>query len=192
LGYLRQVKGRRYASGPAVPILASQAVQASGFAKTALPALQELFECSGLLVAYGLFWERTVTYLFHARPGTRPERAIAGHRVLPATRSRIGLAVLSQLDEAEVRELYTGHETEPFGSLEELFGKLRVYREAGYAFDRGFASGGVDPKEEQSLALTVPGNSYAAVAIGGRIPKREFDQHLSRLRSVVDRIGGVA
>jgi DNA-binding IclR family transcriptional regulator len=190
LGYLYQGKGRRYTSGPAVPILASQAIQASGFVEVALPELDDLFRRSGMLVAYGLFWERTVTYLYHARPGRRPERAVAGHRALPATRSRIGLAVLSRLDEAEVRELYAGHETEPFASVEELFVKLRKYREAGYAFDRGFASGG-DCKDEQSLALTVPGNPYAAVAVGGAFPEGEFETRLAALRAVVNRIGGV-
>jgi len=85
LGYLRHVQGRKYLGGPAVPILASQAMHSSGFVQHALPVLTALLKKSKLLVACGLFWERTVTYLFHARPGSKIEQAIAGHDVLPAT-----------------------------------------------------------------------------------------------------------
>jgi DNA-binding IclR family transcriptional regulator len=120
LGYLEHVKGRRYIGGSAIAILASQAIQASGFVQHTFPVLKHLLKETQLLVAYGLLWERTVTYLFHARPGSRIEQAISGHAVLPATQSRIGLAILSQMDEEEVRGLYDDQDTAPYKSLEQL------------------------------------------------------------------------
>lgn len=192
LGYLRQVEGRRYRSGSAVPILAGQALQSSGFAERTLPVLESLLKETGMLVAYGLFWERTVTYLFHARPGARLESALAGHEVLPATRSRIGLAVLAGMEDADVAALYRGHDPAPFPSLGKLFAKLRQYREDGYAYDRGFARDEGPPGDEDSLAMTVPGNGDAAVAIGGRIPAKELPDQVARLREAVGLIGGVS
>ncbi|MGZ0654102.1 IclR family transcriptional regulator [Coraliomargarita sp. W4R72] len=185
LGYLRHIQGRRYIGGPAVPILASQAMHSSGFVQHVYPVLLDLLKQSKLLVAYGLFWERTVTYLFHARPGSKIEKAIGGHEVLPATRSRIGLAVLSKMDESEVDALYQGHDIAPFDSLEDLHKKLRSYREAGFAYDCGFAS---DPGEENSLALTVPDNPYIALSLGGDIPREDIPKRLAELKEALSKI----
>jgi DNA-binding IclR family transcriptional regulator len=188
LGFLRQTAGRRYVGGPAVPILASQAMHASGFVQQILPVLQDLLKETGMLVAYGLLWERTVTYLFHAWPGTRIEQAIAGHEVLPATHSRIGLAILSQMDERDVEVFYKNHDTAPFGSLDDLLAKLRSYREAGFAYDKSLVKDKKTPKNERSLALTVSGNPHAAIALGGLIPPGDVPMRLGQLRAALQRI----
>jgi len=190
LGFLQLTSGRRYMGGPAVPILASQAMHASGFVQQVLPVLQDLFKETGMLVAYGLLWERTVSYLFHARPGTRIEQAIAGHDVLPATRSRIGLAVLSRMDESEVRALYAEHDPEPFDSVPKLLTKLRGYRAEGFAYDQGFASKKVPSTDEHSLAVAVPGKPHAAIALGGFIPPKDVPMRLDQLRAALQRFSG--
>jgi DNA-binding IclR family transcriptional regulator len=188
LGYLKHIQGRRYIGGPAVPILASQAMHSSGFVQYVFPTLVDLLKQSKLLVAYGLFWERTVTYLFHARPGSKIEKAIAGHEVLPATRSRIGLAVLSQMDESEVVSLYQDHDTAPFNSVDDLLAKLRSYREAGFAYDCGFPNDNNLLDEESTLALTVPGNPQTALSLGGVIPSEAISMRLDELRAAVDKM----
>jgi DNA-binding IclR family transcriptional regulator len=190
LGFLQHTPGRRYVGGAAVPILASQAMHASGFVQHILPVMQDLFKETGMLVAYGLLWERTVTYLFHARPGTRIEKAIAGHDVLPATRSRIGLAVLSRMDENEVRALYDEHDPEPFDSVGKLLTKLRGYRAQGFAYDQGFASKNVPATDEHSLAIAVPGNPHAAIALVGIIPPGDVPLRLDQMRAALERISG--
>jgi len=182
LGYLRQVRGRRYAGGPAVPILASQALQASGFASRTLPVLEDLLERNQMLVAYGLLWERTVSYLYHARPGVALESALVGHRVLPATRSRLGMAMLSKKDDEEIRELYSGHAIEKFSSVEALIKELTKYRKAGYVYFNGKG------REESSIAVTLPGNPSAAIALGGEIPPHEKGQRLADLRRTAELI----
>jgi DNA-binding IclR family transcriptional regulator len=188
LGFLQHTPGRRYMRGAAVPILASQAMHASGFVQQIVPVLHDLLKETGMLVAYGLLWERSVSYLFHARPGTRIEQAIAGHDVLPATRSRIGLAVLSRLDASEVRALYAEHDPEPFDSVEKLLTKLRGYRAKGFAYDQGFASKNAPSTDEHSLAVAVPGNPHAAIALGGFIPPGDVPLRLDQLRAALQRI----
>jgi DNA-binding IclR family transcriptional regulator len=188
LGFLQHTPGRRYMRGAAVPILASQAMHASGFVQQIVPVLHDLLKKTGMLVAYGLLWERSVSYLFHARPGVGIEKAIAGHDVLPATHSRIGLAILSQMDEREVVALYKGHDTAPFGSINDLLAKLRRYREAGFAYDKSHAKDKETPKKERSLALTVPGNPHAAIALAGLMPSRDVPMRLGQLRAALQRI----
>jgi len=74
------------------------------------------------------------------------------------------------------------------GYLDHLLEKLRSYREAGFAFDRGFASMGGGEDDESSLALTVPGKTNAAVALGGFISEGEVSMRLEQLRRAVDQI----
>jgi DNA-binding IclR family transcriptional regulator len=188
LGFLQHTPGRRYVGGPAVPILASQAMHASGFIQKIAPVLQDLLKETRMLVAYGLLWERSVTYLFHARPGTRIEKAITGHNVLPATESRIGLTVLSRMDENEVRALYDEHDPKPFDSVGKLLTKLRGYRAQGFTYEQGFASKNVPATDEHSLAVAVPGNPHAAIALVGSIPPGDVSLRLDQMRAALERI----
>lgn len=177
-GYLRHVKGRKYASGPAVPILAAQSMQATGFAQHIFPILNELHESTGMLLAYGLLWERFVTYLYHAFPDVHGEGAVAGHPLFQATDSRLGLVMLASLEESEVRRIYEGHPTPGFRSMDQLLAKLRSINEKGYNY------GITNDKGDHTVAIRFENNPCAAIGIAGKIRSSEAPRWAERLREV--------
>jgi hypothetical protein len=44
-----------------------------------------------MLVAYGMLWNRHVAYLYHAKPEVHGGMGLAGHTVVEASNSRLGL-----------------------------------------------------------------------------------------------------
>lgn len=182
IGYLRHVKGRKYAPGPAVPILAAQAIQGTGFVKNIFPILNELHEATGMLVAYGLLWDRFVTYLYHAKPEVHGGGAFAGHRVVQATESRLGLVMLASLGESEIRQLYASHHVSGFRGIDPLLAKLRAINRAG------FIHAVTNDKGDHTVAIRFENNPFAAIAIAGKIDRTEAPQWAERLRAVAREI----
>jgi DNA-binding IclR family transcriptional regulator len=175
-GYLRQVKGRKYAIGPAVPVLAAQAMHGSGFVEHAFPVLEELHESTGMLVAYGLLWGRFVTYLYHAAPEVHGGRALVGHPVLDAAGSRLGWAMLAALDEAAIRALYFKHKIPEFRTIDRLLARLRAIRTDGFVY------GMTNEQGDHTVAIHLENNPSAAIGIAGRIPRSDADGWVQRLR----------
>lgn len=182
VGYLRHVKGRKYTTGPAVPTLAAQAMWATGFAKHVFPILNELHEETGMLLAYGLLWERFVTYLYHAKPGVHGGNAFAGYPVLEATNSRLGLVMLASLEESEIRQIYSGHRIVGFRSMDRLLAKLRAINRTGYIY------GVTNNKGDHTVAIRCESNPFAAVGIAGKIGRSDAPKWAKRLRETVRKI----
>lgn len=182
VGYLRHVKGRKYAPGPAVSILAAQSMQATGFAQRIFPILNELHESSGMLMAYGLLWDRFVTYLYHAKPEVHGGAAFGGHRVIEASDSRLGLVMLASLEESEIRQIYSGHRIPGFRTMDRLLAKLRTISRAGYNY-------GITNKEgDHTVAVRFENNPFAAIAIAGKINRSEAPEWAERLKAVAGQI----
>lgn len=182
VGYLRHVKGRKYAPGPAVSILAAQSMQATGFAQRIFPILNELHESSGMLMAYGLLWDRFVTYLYHAKPEVHGEAAFGGHRVIEATDSRLGLIMLSSLEENEIRQLFSGHKIPGFRTMDQLLRKLRAIDRAGFIYAV------TNDEADHTVAIRLESNPFAAIAIAGKIDRSEAPEWAGRLRVVARKI----
>ncbi len=182
VGYLRHIKGRKYAPGPAVSILAAQSMQATGFAQRIFPILNEFHESTGMLLAYGLLWERFVTYLYHALPKVHGGGAVAGHPVFQATESRLGLVMLASLDESEVLRIYSGHPIPGFRNRDQLISKLRSINRNGYNYDV------TNDKGDHTVAIRFEINPCAAIGIAGKIDSTEAPQWAEQLRAVAREI----
>lgn len=182
-GYLRQIKGRKYAPDTAIAVLAAQALQGTNFIERVYPVLDELHETTGMLVAYGMLWNRQVTYLYHAKPEIKGGMGLAGHTVVEATLSRLGLVMLASLSDHEITQRYADRDIPGFGSMSALLAKLKSIREQGYAYDSA------DSKGTKTVAISFEKQPMIAIGISGKITPNKRDHWVERLREVEKRIG---
>ena len=101
---------RRYLPGPGIHVLAIQSMIGSGLLKRALPVLEELRKYK-LTIALGVLWRDSVSYLYHNDLSRfNAYDAIGRLAVHPAGASSIGIALLSELEDSEIRQIYEGQE----------------------------------------------------------------------------------
>lgn len=158
LGLVVQTNGRRYAPGPAIPVLAAQTLHATHFADKALPHLEALRRKVGLTVALGVLWERSVSYLYHGAADAKLEEAIGGHALLPASQSSLGIACLARITDTDVAARYKGHALAGLGTMKDLRAELAQTRAQGYAFVN--TSG-----QRRTLAVSLPNSPSLALGV---------------------------
>ena len=185
LGIARQTADRKYTAGPGMHVLAAQSLFASGLIRNALPVLEGLRRF-GHTVALGVLWKDSVSYLFHAPPGIEASQGLGRIGLLPATTSGIGIALLSEYDDAEVCQLYQGREIPQFPQgIDHLLAKLKEVRK------RGFARVHVaDSRDHHVIAVSTGDPAHAGVAMSGRIPDAATMPLIEALRAAADEIGG--
>ena len=185
LGIARQTADRKYAPGPGMHVLAAQSLFASGLIRRALPVLEALRRF-GHTVALGVLWEKNVSYLFHAPPGVEASHGLGRIGLLPATTSGIGMVLLSEHEDQEVRELYAGAEIPQFpGGIEQLLAKLREVRQLGYA--RVHVA---DDRDHHVIAVSTGDPAHAGVAVSGWIPEAATPPIVAALQAAAVKIGG--
>ena len=185
LGIARQTANRKYAPGPGMHVLAAQSLFASGLIRRALPALEGLRHF-GHTVALGVLWDKSVSYLVHAPPGIDASRGLGRIGLLPATTSGIGVVLLSEYEDEEVRELYEGAPIPRFPEgIEQLLAKLAEVRRLGYA--RVHVA---DERDHHVVAVSTGDPAHAGVALSGSIPEAATSQMVEALRVAASEIGG--
>lgn len=185
LGIARQTADRKYTPGPGMHVLAAQSLFASGLIRRALPALEALRRF-GHTVALGVLWEDNVSYLFHAPPGIEASRGLGRIGLLPATTSGIGVVLLSEFEDAEVRDLYAGREIPMFPEgIGQLLDKLAEVRGLGYA--RVHVA---DDRDHHVVAVSTGDPAHAGVALSGWIPEAATAPLVAALREAAAEIGG--
>ena len=185
LGIARQTADRKYAPGPGMHVLAAQSLFASGLIRRALPVLEALRRF-GHTVALGVLWERNVSYLFHAPPGVEASHGLGRIGLLPATTSGIGMVLLSEHEDQEVRELYAGADIPQFpGGIEHLLAKLTEVRRLGYA--RVHVA---DARDHHVIAVSTGDPAHAGVAVSGWIPEAATPPIVEALQAAAAKIGG--
>ena len=175
MGILRQNPARKYEAGPGMHVLAAQSLYASGLMRRALPQLEALAR-HGMVVALGVLWEDRVSYLYHALPGMSAAEAFGRVTVYPALASSIGLALLAEAPEREVRTRFRGKPLGRFGTIGRLLAELRHTRKRGHALV-GRANGYV------SLAVAVGAPAEAAIALAGDVPRGKTPELIAALRA---------
>ena len=76
-------------------------------------------------VALGVLWQDNVSYLFHAPPGIEASQGLGRIGLLPATTSGIGIVLLSEHEDDDVRELYKNRDIPMFpDGVDQLLAKL--------------------------------------------------------------------
>jgi DNA-binding IclR family transcriptional regulator len=185
LGIARQTADRKYTAGPGMHVLAAQSLFASGLIRHALPLLENLRRF-GHTVALGVLWQDNVSYLFHAPPGIEASRGLGRIGLLPATTSGIGIVLLSEYDDDDVRELYKDRELPMFPEgIEQLLAKLAEVRRLGYA--RVHVA---DARDHHVVAVSTGDPAHAGVAMAGWIPEAATAQLVDALRAAATEIGG--
>jgi len=185
LGIARQTADRKYTAGPGMHVLAAQSLFASGLIRNALPVLESL-QRFGHTVALGVLWQDSVSYLFHAPPGLEASRGLGRIGLLPATTSSIGIALLSEHDDADVRELYQGRDIPLFPQgIDQLLAKLAEVRTLGYACVHV-----ADDRDHHSIAVSTGDPAHAGVAMSGWIPEAATAPLVDALRVAATEIGG--
>lgn len=185
LGIARQTADRKYAPGAGMHVLAAQSLFASGLIRRALPALEGLRHF-GHTVALGVLWETSVSYLVHAPPGIEASRGLGRIGLLPATTSGIGVVLLSEYEDDEVRELYEGASIPQFPEgIDQLLAKLAEVRRLGYA--RVHVA---DERDHHVVAVSTGDPAHAGVALSGWIPEAATSQMVEALRVAASEIGG--
>jgi len=185
LGIARQTADRKYAAGPGMHVLAAQSLFASGLIRRALPVLEALRRF-GHTVALGVLWEKSVSYLFHAPPGIEASHGLGRIGLLPATTSGIGMVLLSEHEDQEVRELYEDSDIPQFpGGIEHLLAKLDEVRRLGYA--RVHVA---DDRDHHVVAVSTGDPAHAGVAVSGWIPEAATPPIVEALQAAAAEIGG--
>ena len=185
LGIARQTADRKYTAGPGMHVLAAQSLFASGLIRRALPVLENLRRF-GHTVALGVLWQDNVSYLFHAPPGIEASRGLGRIGLLPATTSGIGIVLLSEYEDDDVRELYTDRELPMFPEgIEQLLAKLAEVRRLGYA--RVHVA---DARDHHVVAVSTGDPAHAGVAMSGWIPEAANAPVVDALHAAAAQIGG--
>ncbi len=185
LGIARQDADRKYTGGPGMHVLAAQSLFASGMLGRALPALEGLRKF-GHTVALGVRWNDNVSYLFHAPPGMETSQGLGRIGLLPATTSGIGIVLLSELYDEEIREIYAGKEIERFADgIDQLLAKIAEVRKLGYA-----RVAVPDAREHCVVAVSTGDPAHAGLALSGRIANADTEQVVEALRKAAASIGG--
>lgn len=184
LGLARQGDDRRYAVGPAVHVLAAQSLRASGLIGRAIEPLRELdrFDC---IVAMGVLWRTQVCYIYFATPGATVEQALGSRDPHPATTSGLGMAMLAELDDGEVRHRYQGRSVPGYDDVDQLLEHLAKVRRDGYAMSTVQREPG-----RATIAVAVGRPAYAAIGLAGRIDGRRKRACVNALREAVEEIEG--
>lgn len=183
LGIARQTANRKYTAGPGMHVLAAQSLFASGLIRRALPALEELRRF-GHTVALAVLWNDSVSYLFHAPPGVDASRAVGRIGLLPATTSGIGMALLAELDNADVEALYAKRTIPSFPEgIATLIARLEEIREAGYA--RVHVA---DDRDHHTVAIALGDPVHAGLGVSGWIPEGGTGDIVAALRSAAAEI----
>ena len=184
LGIARQTADRKYTAGPGMHVLAAQSLFASGLIRRALPVLEDLRRF-GHTVAMGVLWNDSVSYLFHAPPGIEAAKGLGRIGLLPATTSGIGIVLLSQMSDDEVRELYEGVDIPMFpAGIESLLATLVQTREQGYA--RVHVA---DDRDHHIVAIAMGDPVHAGIAMSGWIPEAATAELVAALRQAALEIG---
>ncbi len=185
LGIARQTANRKYTAGAGMHVLAAQSLFASGLIRRALPVLEGLRRF-GHTVALGVLWGDSVSYLFHAPPGIEASRGLGRIGLLPATTSGIGMVLLSELEDDEVRDIYRDKDIPMFPEgIEQLLAKLAEIRRLGYA--RVHVA---DERDHHVVAVSTGDPAHAGIALSGWIPEAATEPLVAALREAAPEIGG--
>ncbi len=180
LGIAAQTPENKYVPGPGMHVLAAQSIFASGLVRKSLPHLESL-QHYGLIVAHGVLWKDQVSYLFHADPGMSVDQALGRIGLYPATRSSIGMVLLAEDADKEIRQLYTGRDIPEYpDGIGGLLKEICEIRKNGFAK--------IKTGSTMSLAVTVGNPTHSAIALSGKINSADVQKFYNILKETADKI----
>jgi DNA-binding IclR family transcriptional regulator len=173
LGLAHRTRSRRYTGGPGMHVLAAQALFGSGVIRAALPHLEALGR-TNKIVALGVLWRDQVSYLYFHVPGRPPLEALGRAALFPATKSSIGMVLLAEWSDEEVRALFKGRALpgRP-GGIRGLLRDLRAIRRQGFAEVK---------LGSHTMAVKVGKPAFAGIALSGRTPAKDVPNQVALLQ----------
>lgn len=181
-GFLLQDEQRKYYSGPGMKVLAAQAIHGSIFLRCALPVIEK-FGKQDFIVALGTLHLDRVCYLYHAGKGMSFAEGIGRSDIHPATSSSIGLVMLAEMNDEDIRKLYSNRElTGYFKTVDALIVKLDEIRKAGYCMVESYP----DPQYYSMAALV--GNPTIGALAFSHLTKTEAVEKVDLLLSKASEI----
>lgn len=168
LGIMRRNPDRSYAVGSGIHALSAMSLSASGLAARAMRVLPPLGDL-GLIVALGVLWRETVSYLYFRPPGAAATESLGRTEDFPARESSIGLLLAACGGSGPARRSFAAGTEWP----RPLMAKVR--REGHAVVSR--------PEGGLSLAVPVGTPAVAGLAVSGEITPCDIPLLLPRLRS---------
>jgi DNA-binding IclR family transcriptional regulator len=180
VGLLQQTPTRKYIAGPALHVFAAHSAMRSPLSRRTVEVLKQLHGL-GAIVAMGMLWDQFVCYTYHDDRNAPDADPLGQVKLWPATQSSIGMYLLAQRTDEELRQTYPDGPTEPYDSIDALLADLNEIRRQGYALlvTPQIACG--------SIAVGVGAPPLAAIAV--LLNRREdADVVLARLRQAAAEI----
>lgn len=180
MGICSQTDLGKYLPGPGMQVLAAQSVFGSGLMKKALPHLVGLRRLR-MVSALGVLWRDKVSYFYHNAPGISVENSIGRAGLFPATRSSIGMVLLSRKSDHEIRKTYSGRDIIGFpGGIGSLLSEIREIRRKGAA---------LVVQDDGALSISVPvGDAHFAMALSGRMERSVAEEYVAVLKETAEKI----
>ncbi|HBE02675.1 MAG TPA: hypothetical protein DC049_09380, partial [Spirochaetia bacterium] len=178
LGFAHRLPSRTYSPGPGMHVLSAQSMFGSGLIKKAMGPLKKLHKLK-LICAMGMLWRDQVCYLYHRGPGMKAEEALGRIGLYPAIHSSIGMALLAEKAEDEIRILFKNKTPERFSDIDKLLSELKKIKSRGY---------GEVLSKARSIAVTIGNPAYAGIALSGNIGDKKIEQICTVLKQVKNEI----
>lgn len=184
MGFIQQTSGRKYEIGPAIYALTAQSLHASRLIECAVPVLEKLKQETGRVVAMGVLWQRSVSYIYHGGPDTSLENSLGAFGSWDATRSGLGMAILANYSDSELTERYIGRKIPNYeDGLDSLLRAVAKIREQGYAWISIPVI-----RENHTLALSLKTHPDVSVGVAGPMKRTDLKKLLPLVTSAVSRI----
>lgn len=173
---------RKYVAGSGIHVLAAQSLYSSSLLKVALKPLEKLAGLN-LTVALGVLWRDSVSYFYNRLPGTDVTDAIGRLNMYPATRSSIGMVLLADLKNEEIKDIYKEKEIPGFPEgIGRLLERIETIRSLEYGYVRETHI------KSFSIAFGVGAPYIGAVALSGTVAEPEILKHLGALKETAREI----
>ncbi|MDG3085370.1 helix-turn-helix domain-containing protein [Vibrio hannami] len=150
MGLVTQNEKKAYMPGPGIHVLAAQAIHGSTLLSKALPVIEEQLPCDHI-ISIGVLWGDKVSYLVHAEPNQSFSQSIIHNHLYDASKSTIGLLLLSRMQDEKVMAILGDQK------FEKIKDKLSFAREHGYSKQHH-----TDPLE---VTIAIPLDEKSDVAI---------------------------
>lgn len=187
LGLADQTTNRKYIAGPGINVLAAQSLFASGLLRSAIAPMEQL-QSFGRVVALGVLWRDSVSFLYHAQPGMASGEAIGRIGLYPATQSGVGMALLSEYTEDQVRAIYEDKDIPGFpDGISALLLALKEIKNNGYArieITSSVSSNLIIPDQPHyTVAVSIGSPVSSALGLSGWIPETSVQDVVKALKA---------
>ena len=179
LGMIQQVEGRKYTSGPGVHLLAAQALQGSGLLPSLTPLLKPLRQFD-MSISVGTRWNHQICYLLHSSPEKEFIEGLGAARVMPAFGSVIGIALIAELNDPELKNFLSQESFDNSGTKAEVFKEaLKETKKNGYALLERESPG------DSAVSIALPWEKSVAIALSGKIASDQLRHRGQELKEIV-------